>query len=107
MRPRAVLLLALAPALAAAAPPADRRQAELIRLVREDCGACHGGTLKGGLGSPLLPASLAGKPAEALVDTVLHGRPGTAMPGWSGMLGPDDAAWIVARLREGFPELSR
>jgi cytochrome c55X len=107
MRILVLLLGALAPALAAPAPPGTQRQAELIRLVREDCGACHGMTLKGGLGSPLLPASLLARPPEALVETVLRGRPGTAMPGWSPLLEPEDAAWIVARLREGFPELPR
>jgi hypothetical protein len=26
------------------------------------------------------------------------------MPGWRGMLAPDEAAWIAARLLKGFPE---
>ncbi|MGQ0711909.1 MAG: c-type cytochrome [Rhodoferax sp.] len=76
----------------------------LVRLVRQDCGSCHGLTLKGGLGSPLLPANLADKPADSLVATILHGRPGSAMPPWKGLLTEQEAQWIVARLQAGFPQ---
>lgn len=84
--------------------PAPARQVELIRLVRQDCGACHGMTLKGGLGSPLLPENLRDKPASGLVTTVLNGRPGTAMPAWKTILSEADTEWIVARLIAGFPQ---
>lgn len=100
------LALACAPLLAGAdtgAPAADRKQ-ELIRLVRQDCGSCHGMTLKGGLGSPLLPENLRDKPAEGLVATVMQGRPGTAMPPWKAILSEREAEWIVAQLLAGFPQ---
>ena len=95
--------LLLAGAMPAAAEPSPARQKELIHLVRQDCGSCHGMTLQGGLGPALLPATLAEKPAESLVATIIGGRPGTAMPPWHRFLGEDDAQWIVARLMEGFP----
>lgn len=76
----------------------------LVRLVRQDCGSCHGITLKGGLGTPLLPANLADKPAESLIATILHGRPGTAMPPWRGLLTEQETQWIVERLQAGFPQ---
>ncbi len=76
----------------------------LVRLVRQDCGSCHGLTLKGGLGSPLLPSHLADKPADSLVATILYGRPGSAMPPWKGLLTEQEAQWIVARLQAGFPQ---
>jgi len=85
------------------AEPTPLRQHELIRLVRQDCGSCHGMTLKGGLGSPLLPDALRDKPAASLVATVVHGRPGTAMPPWMTILAEGEAEWIVARLLAGFP----
>jgi len=84
--------------------PAPAHQVELIRLVRQDCGACHGMTLKGGLGSPLLPENLRDKPASSLVATVLHGRPGTAMPAWKTILSEADAEWIITKLLAGFPQ---
>jgi cytochrome c55X len=81
-----------------------QRQTQLIHLLRQDCGSCHGMTLKGGLGSPLLPANLTGKPNELLVDTILNGRPDTAMPPWRGQLSPAEAAWLVDQLREGLSD---
>ena len=79
------------------------RQKELIRLVRQDCGSCHGMTLAGGLGPALLPAALGGKPAEGLVATVLYGRPGTPMPPWGVFLNEDEVKWVVEMLLKGFP----
>ena len=96
------LLLALGclsgPALAA---PDAARQDALEHMVRQDCGSCHGMTLKGGLGSPLLPENLAGKDDAFLTATILDGRPGTAMPPWKGLLSDQDVRWIIDYLREG------
>ena len=89
-------------ALANEPPPA--RQKELVHLVRQDCGSCHGLTFRGGLGSPLTPAALVDKPDESLVATILDGRPGTAMPPWRPFLSPDEALAVVRWLREGAPE---
>jgi cytochrome c55X len=88
-------------ALAAGAediPP--ERRAALLNLLRQDCGSCHGMTLKGGLGPALLPENLAGKPDELLVTTILQGRPGTAMPPWQSFMAPAEAQWLVRQLRE-------
>lgn len=82
-------------------PPA--RQRELVHLVRQDCGSCHGLTLQGGLGSPLTPAALSDKPAASLAATILHGRPGTPMPPFKTLLNATEADWIVAQLQRGFP----
>lgn len=79
------------------------RDAELVHLVRQDCGACHGMTLQGGLGTPLTRQALADKPVEGLIATILYGRPGTAMPPWKSLLTEDEAHWIATRLIEGFP----
>lgn len=96
-----ILFLSVAQ-LAAAAPPLPRQQ-ELVALVRQDCGSCHGMTLAGGLGPPLLPATLRDKPAESLVSTILHGRPGTPMPPWEPFLSEAEASWLVEMLIKGFP----
>ena len=56
------------------------RQTELIYMLKQACGSCHGITLKGGLGPALLPQSLIGKPKQYLVMTILKGHTGTAMP---------------------------
>ncbi len=83
--------------------PSPKRRAELITLVRQDCGSCHGMTLKGGLGPALLPDTLKDKPADSLQATILQGRPGTAMPPWQRFLNEAEAGWIVAQLQKGFP----
>ena len=93
-------------ALAAdAAPysPDAARRSELITLVRQDCGSCHGLKLKGGLGPALLPETLGDKPVVSLKATILQGRPGTAMPSWRRFLTEAEAEWIVINLQKGFP----
>jgi cytochrome c55X len=60
--------------------------------------------LTGGLGPPLTPQALAERPREAMVATVIHGRPGTPMPAWRALLNEAEAEWVVARLMGGFPD---
>jgi cytochrome c55X len=98
-------LTAVAVSTTQAAEPAPARQKELVHMVRQDCGSCHGMRLAGGLGPALLPERLADWPDDSLVATIIHGRPGTAMPGWQRFMNEAEAGWIVARLKQGFPEL--
>jgi len=77
------------------------RQQELLDFLKQDCGSCHGLTLKGGLGPALLPGALNGKSAEFITTTILDGRPGTAMPPWRPLLSPQEARWIADTLLEG------
>lgn len=95
----AALLLIATPATAAEPERVDA----LTTMLVQDCGSCHGLTMKGGLGTPLTPEVLEGRDADALVDTILDGRPGTAMPPWGPLLSRDEARWMVDRLKEGFP----
>ena len=102
--PFACALFALPLAAAADAVPAPARQVELVTLVRQDCGSCHGMTLKGGLGPALEPAALAGKDGEQMSFVILHGRRGTPMPPWREHLSESEAHWIVEQLKKGFPK---
>lgn len=83
------------------------RAAELVHLVRQDCGSCHGLTLKGGLGPALTADALYDKPAEGLVATIVGGRPGTPMPPFRGLISEAEAEWIVEQLMAGFPETAQ
>ena len=85
-------------------PPGAERQHELVRMVRQDCGSCHGLHLTGGLGPALTPEALSGKPLDAMVSTIYRGRPGTPMAPWSAMLSEGDALWIAEQLFAGLPE---
>jgi len=91
-------------AAAAAAQPAPERRAQLAELVRQDCGSCHGLTLKGGLGPSLEPAAMADKDSAQLSFVILHGRRGTPMPPWRSLLTEDEARWIVEALKRGLPK---
>jgi cytochrome c55X len=77
------------------------REAQLTNLVRQDCGACHGMTLKGGLGSPLVPERFSDVASEGIAAIILNGIPGTPMPPWRGLLSEPEALWIAERLKAG------
>ena len=94
-------LVICCPAVAKAGTPDADRQAQLLYLLKHDCGSCHGMTRKGGLGPALLPESLRDFPPEFLVTTILDGRPGTPMPPWRGELSEADARWLVEALNRG------
>ncbi|MBI3372183.1 MAG: cytochrome c [Betaproteobacteria bacterium] len=106
IRRLAALGLVLLPGAVVAEPPGERRD-ELINLVRQDCGSCHGLTMKGGLGPPLLPAALADKDPESLRLVVLNGRRGTPMPPWRDFFTEAEAGWVIELLREGLPDERR
>ena len=93
--------LAQGSVLAADLAPGSDRQRELARFVHQECGFCHGLKLTGGLGSPLTAETMKDKPAELMVTIILHGIPGSAMPGWKPYLSEQDAKWIVQALQEG------
>jgi cytochrome c55X len=98
MREAATALVLLAAAASAAAEPDP---AGLERLVRQDCGSCHGMTLKGGLGPDLRAETLAGRDPADLALIILDGLDGTAMPPWRPLLSEAEADWIARYLLTG------
>jgi cytochrome c55X len=84
--------------------PSAERRSQLVDTVRQECGSCHGLTLKGGLGPSLEPQALAGKDAEVLAYVILNGRRGTPMPPWRAHLSESETRWIVEQLQQGFPK---
>lgn len=77
------------------------RQAELLYLLKHDCGSCHGMRLEGGLGPALTPRYLQPLSTETLGMTILHGRPGTPMPPWRPFLSQEEALWLASQLKQG------
>ena len=100
MRSLAALMLLALPALADVSPD---RAAELEHLVLQDCGSCHGLTMKGGLGRPLTRDALAEADRDTLALIVLDGLPGTAMPPWRPLLTEAEALWIADYLKGETP----
>jgi len=91
----------LAAATAAWAEVGDDRKVELVQMLDESCASCHGPGLAGGMGGPLTPVALAGKDVRDLAEVILHGRPGTMMPGFAGNMSAEEAAWLADRLQRG------
>ena len=77
----------------------DSRRLE--HMVQQDCGSCHGLTMKGGLGKPLTPEALAGVDQQTIASIILDGVPGTAMPPWRPLLAESEALWIANYLKRG------
>lgn len=86
-------------ALAGELPAA--RESALSYMVRQDCGSCHGMTLRGGLGRSLSPEALQEADVESVAQIILDGLPGTPMPPWRGLLSGTEARWIARALKEG------
>ncbi len=78
-----------------------QRSAELTSLLVQDCGSCHGMTMKGGLGPALTPDALKNKPRQMIEVTIANGRPGTPMPPWNKILTKQEIDWMVNTLYEG------
>jgi len=79
----------------------EQRRAELHNLLIQDCGSCHGMTMKGGLGPALTPEVLNKKSRQMIEVTISQGRPGTPMPPWQSILSEEEIRWIVDRLYSG------
>lgn len=97
---RLFCLLLLLPINTMAEPLTAARQSELRNMLKHDCGACHGMTLKGGLGPSLLPEAIKDKSDDFLINTLLNGRKGTAMPPWGKFINPNEAAWLLQQIRQ-------
>jgi cytochrome c55X len=93
--------------MASAGTPSAARQQELLYMVRQDCGSCHGLTMKGGLGPPLTKDALANRSALGLAVVILDGIPDTAMPPWRPLLTEAEARWIGEALLKGLPHETR
>lgn len=97
----AVLAAALAAAAAHGQEVAADNSTRLSDLVRQDCGSCHGLTLKGGLGKPLTVESLAQWDRDQVAAIILNGVPGTPMPPWRPLLTETEARLIADLLKQG------
>jgi mono/diheme cytochrome c family protein len=67
------------------------------QLFAMDCASCHGASGVGGFGPALVDNTFVSESTESeLVDFILAGRPGTAMPSFEGRLSPEELAGIAA-----------
>lgn len=78
----------------------DARQQELIYLLHQDCGSCHGMRLTGGLGPSLGAQDMRGKPDAYLRQVISQGIPDSAMPPWEPILSPQEIDFLVTTLKQ-------
>jgi len=88
---------------AAASELVAARKTELIHLLKQDCGSCHGMTLKGGLGPTLLPQVMSKRDSGELRSIILDGIPDTPMPPWRQLLSAADVTYLIELLQKGVP----
>ena len=79
----------------------ELRRAEILYILKHDCGSCHGMTLQGGLGPSLKPDALEKLTQEQVAVTINHGRPGTPMPPWKPFFSEQEANWLAQQLKQG------
>jgi nitrite reductase (NO-forming)/hydroxylamine reductase len=72
-------------ALAGTMAQAGTSKMDFAKVYEKECQGCHGPIHQGGVGSDLRPKALKKKNEQMLVDTILNGKPGTAMPEWKHM----------------------
>lgn len=96
-----VILLLASPLASGRAAAGNVDEKRMMHLLVQDCGSCHGLTMQGGLGKPLLPETLSDRSAEVLAEIILDGIPGTPMPPWRGQLSVDEARFLAERLKVG------
>lgn len=81
------------PLLAASSPKTGKK------IFVAKCGGCHGKNGEGGIGSRLNSQNFLAKADDKfLYDSIVLGRPGTAMPGWT-QLESRDAADVISFIR--------
>ena len=72
---------------------------DVEKVFEKECQGCHGPNHEGGVGSDLRPKVISKKNAYMLAETILNGRPGTAMPPFKDKFTKADADKMVDYLQ--------
>ncbi len=73
------------------------------QVFKEQCVACHGANMQGGIGPNLLDATwIHGAAPEQIQNTVTNGVAAKGMPAWGPILGPDKVAKVTAYVASEF-----
>ncbi len=97
----ALLLLMLAHNASLAEELNLEQQKALQEFVHQDCGSCHGMSLKGGLGPAITKEALVYQSIATIGAVIRVGRPGTPMPPWGPVLDDRQIDWIANYLKTG------
>lgn len=82
------------------------------RIYKENCTGCHGikGDANTALGRALIPRprnftnpkEMANLDRKKMIEAVTHGKPGTAMAPWNGILNPEDIRRVTLYIQQTF-----
>ncbi|MBA1438218.1 MAG: c-type cytochrome [Epsilonproteobacteria bacterium] len=72
---------------------------DVEKVFEKECQGCHGPNHEGGVGADLRPKVISKKNSYMLAETILNGRPGTAMPPFKEKFSKADADKIVDYLQ--------
>ena len=72
---------------------------DVEKVFEKECQGCHGPNHEGGVGSDLRPKVISKKNSYMLAETILNGRPGTAMPQFKEKFSKADADKMVDYLQ--------
>ena len=98
---RRLVIIAMLGAVSLQGHAEQSSESELRELVLQDCGSCHGMTLKGGLGPGLRPSDLEDRSVAAVASIIRTGVPEAAMPPWKDLLSDEEIRWISEALKSG------
>jgi len=93
-------------AASCASAGADEPALDAAARYAELCATCHGERRYGGYAPPLIPATLQRKKDDALVNAIMNGLPSTQMQAFGDRMGHEEAAALVAHLREPVGEVT-
>lgn len=74
---------------------AGESKMDVAKMFEKECQGCHGPNHEGGVGSSLDPKVISKKNDYMLVDVILNGKAGTAMPSFKGKMNKDDTDKMV------------
>lgn len=74
---------------------AGESKMDVSKMFEKECQGCHGPNHEGGVGSSLDPKVISKKNDYMLVDVILNGKAGTAMPAFKDKMNKDDADKMV------------
>lgn len=80
----------------------DEQMAAGQKVYMTNCVACHGVNGEGGVGKPIAGSAIAMGELNGLINILVNGRAGTAMPAFGNQLNDVDLSAVITYARNGF-----
>ncbi len=80
----------------------DEQMAAGQKVYMTNCVACHGANGEGGVGKPIAGSAIAMGELNGLINILVNGKAGTAMPAFGNQLNDVDLSAVITFARNGF-----